>query len=339
MAEHPRDALHRLPLDTLPIQTPGLGRHQLVKNSRMETVVELFGDQATGRGHVGLDALPQVFPGAGAVLRRDLEMLTPIQTQPSFDVYSLRISLRELGIEIPDRSALSLTETKRLELTERMKRFTRPLIAQVYGETAEAQDLDDLLDMVRTPDARQAMENLQRIAQRLDVRLAEIPRFLEDYGDIFLSLAYFREALDSVRADAGAFTAWLDELESAWNVRNDRQNLRMVQAARQDIGKILGALDARFAAFDRDTEDFWTEINAQRFETVRRAIAAHHRSVGGALCGLTLKMDRWRLDFGQNKHGGGPQRRLEFVRREMEPGLDRIAALARAAAPKGGNPD
>ena len=52
--------------------------------------------------------------------------------------------------------------------------------------------------MFKNPDRRQAMGNLKKYASTLNVALPEIPRFLEDYGDIFLSLAYFKYCFNQI---------------------------------------------------------------------------------------------------------------------------------------------
>ena len=52
----------------------------------------------------------------------------------SFDVYSLRIQLRTLGIDVDDIESLRLSKEKRAELTKYMVGFTRPLIRQIYGD-------------------------------------------------------------------------------------------------------------------------------------------------------------------------------------------------------------
>ena len=59
--------------------------------------------------------------------------------------------------------------------------------------------------MFKNPDRRQAMENLKKYASTLNVALPEIPRFLKDYGDIFLSLAYFKNFLNQIAPYVTAF--------------------------------------------------------------------------------------------------------------------------------------
>ena len=51
----------------------------------------------------------------------------------SFDVYTLRVELRNVGVPVNDHTKLKLSKSKNEELTEYMRDFTRPLISQVCG--------------------------------------------------------------------------------------------------------------------------------------------------------------------------------------------------------------
>ena len=90
-------------------------------------------------------------------------------------------------------------------------------------------------------------------------------------------------------------------------------------------------MTGRFEAFDRKTQDFWGDINADRFHDVRRLILSNHKTVGGVLCGLSLKMDLWKSRF-RDKKSVGPQQRIEFVRAEILPGLNWIKDLEASAS-------
>jgi len=324
-----KDSLHLLGMDILPLRMPGLKRARLVKNNQLQTMVELFHDDTAGSGQVLTEELPGFFPEGGDDFKADMILLKKFDDVPSFDVYSTRITLRELNISVEDQEALRLSEAKREELTERMKMFTRPLIGHVYG--AEAKTVDDLqgiLGMFKDPDPKTALANLRKMADSLGVDLMDIPKFLEDYGDIFLSLAYFRDILDKTVPTIHQYLEWLAELRESFVVKQDRAQDKMVSRIEADLTDITGSITGRFESFDRKTNDFWTDINAERFHEVRELITAHHRTVGGVLCGLTLKMEHWKKKF-KNAGVGGPQQRLEFTRSEVLPGLDWIKDLER----------
>lgn len=330
-----RDSLHILPLCIVPLGTPGLRRARLVKNNRIETMVELFKDAESGSGQITLPDLPGFFPSADPEpFKEDLRTIEQLQRTPSFDVYSARIQLRGLGIEVDKQEHLQLSEAKKAELSERMKQFIGPLIRNVYGQEADASaDAGDLTGMLRNPDKEEALRRLTMLAEQLTVPLEEIPRFVEDYGDVFLSLAYFQEKLDALVPTLNEFLGWTDELRTSWQIRNDRARERVLKRIIADLSDISGSITGRFESFERKTKDFWDDISADRFKQVRDLVTAHHMTVGGVLCGLTLKMDLWRERFPEND-SGGPQQRIEFCFSEILPGLDFIKNLE-ANATKG----
>jgi hypothetical protein len=327
-----RDSLHLLPLTALPVKTPGLRRALLRKNHRLQTVIEMFNTPSSGSGQVDPSALIHLFPGYPTEVAFDQAMFRRLQQVPSFDVYSLRIELRRLEIPIEDHEALKLSPKKREELTGVMKSFTRPLIAHIYGiEQNEVTDVTDIIASIRKPNRQEALENLQMMADKLRVTLMEIPQFLEDYGDVFLSLAYFRQILDTVVPDVHSFLDWMKEVRNTREVRDDRPLQILFDSMARDLSEITGSITGRFESFDRRTRDFWDNITAERFHEVRDMIIAHHTTIGGVLCGLVLKMDLWRGRYA-GKTGVGPLRRIEFLKGEILPGLDYMSDLERSAA-------
>ena len=56
-----RDSLHTLPLSILPLDTPSLNRARLIKNVRLNSVIELFTDKDTGSGQIDIEDLPHQF--------------------------------------------------------------------------------------------------------------------------------------------------------------------------------------------------------------------------------------------------------------------------------------
>ena len=332
-ADFVKDSLHLLGMDILPLRMPGLKRARLVKNNQLLTMVELFKDEDAGSGQVLTEELPGFFPEGGDDFNADLRLLKKFDLVPSFDVYSIRIALREMNIAVEDQEALKLSDSKRAELTERMKTFTHPLIMHVYGVEADSNvgDVSDILTMFKDPDPKVALQKLRMMADSLNVELTEIPRFLEDYGDIFLSLAYFRAILDKTVPIIDEFLDWLKELRGSFVVKQDRAQDVLLKRIDSDLTDITTSITGRFESFDRKTQDFWTDISAERFHEVRELITAHHTTVGGVLCGLTLKMEHWKQKF-KNPTVGGPQQRLEFTRGEVLPGLDWIRELEQKGA-------
>ena len=193
------DALHILPLDIVPFETPALKRARLIKNVRLDTVIEIFKDETAGSGQVAPEDMGKLFEWPEGTRHPDQDTIDALCNLPSYDVFSLRVAIRGLGIAVNDHEALRLSPQKNAELTEYMQTFTRPLIQQVYADTdQDISDVGQIIDMFKNPDKGQAIENLKRLSDTLDVKLHEIPQFLEDYGDIFMSLAYFKNCLDKI---------------------------------------------------------------------------------------------------------------------------------------------
>ena len=110
----------------------------------------------------------------------------------------MRIQLRKLGIGVDDFDKLKLSKEKSEELTGYMMDFTMPLIKQICGEARmDIKDVSQLIAMFSTPDKEEALKNLKHMAGQLKIDLAAVSKFLEDYDNVFLSLAYYRICLDT----------------------------------------------------------------------------------------------------------------------------------------------
>ncbi|WP_051340721.1 hypothetical protein [Azospirillum halopraeferens] len=329
-----RDALHIMPLTALPLETPGLQHARLIKNVRLQTVIEMFNDVQTGSGQVHPHQVAVYFDSYKDEVERDLVLIDKIAHAASFDVYTSRIELRRLNIKVNDHQALTLSERKRAELTRYMQVFTRPLIEYVYaGEELQIRDVDDLIRMFATPNREDALRNLRMMADRLDIELMEIPNFLEEYGDIFLSLAYFRKCLDTIVPEVQRFLTWTAEVRDSAEIKRDFRLGKMLDDINRDLTDISTSITGRFESFDNRSKDFWRDINAATFRSIRELITSHHVTIGGVLCGLAVKMDLWKTRFARG--GGGPNRRLEFIKSEILPGLSHIKSLEQSARTSG----
>ncbi|WP_207460203.1 hypothetical protein [Azospirillum sp. SYSU D00513] len=329
-ADEARDALHILPLSMIPLETAGLQQARLIKNVRLETVVEMFHDPQAGSGQVPPHQVAAYFESNPEEMERDLVKIQKIGRASSFDVYSSRIELRRLKIDVNNVESLTLSDRKKAELTNYMRVFTRPLVEYVYGmEEIQVQDVGDLINMFANPNRDEALRNLRMMADRLDIGLMEIPQFLEEYGDIFLSLAYFKKCLDDIVPETQRFMDWVNDIRASAEVRRDSRQIRMLDEIESDLTDITTSITGRFESFDNRSRDFWRDINAQTFRAIRELITSHHVTIGGVLCGLAVKMSLWKARFARG--GGGPNRRLEFVKSEILPGLSHIRALEQSA--------
>jgi len=326
-----RDSLHILPLAILPLETSALRRARLIKNVRLKSVVELFTDKDTGSGQIDIEDLPHQFHWNMSEPPADMAIMRKVGALPSYDVYSLRISLREMDIPINDHDALKLSDTMNKELTSYMTDFTRPLIAQIYGgEDVSIESFDDVINLFRDPDMKKALEKIRIMADKLQIKPEEIPRFMEDYGDIFLSLSYYRRCLDAIEPTITEFLETMDALRDNYQFKTD-QNLRnTMETMESTINELMAAITGRFENFERGTKHMWDEISAERFRKVEDLISSYHITIGGVLCSLSVKMDAWAKLF-PTPSTGGPGKRAEFIMSEMKQGMENIQSIEDSA--------
>jgi len=224
-----------LPLDILPIKTPGLKRARMIKNAHLNSVVELFRDAHTGSGQLHVQDLSNEFDWEDGNNHPDLVLLRRVAAMPSYDVYSLRVALREIGIKVNDVETLKLSPEMNQELTSYMTDFTRPLILQIYGKEdgVEIETFEDVVLLFRDPDMKRALEKLKIMADKLGLNPEDVPSFIEDYGDIFLSLSYYRWCLDSINPIIANFLESLPDLRKSYVLKSDQilqKNVNMLEA-------------------------------------------------------------------------------------------------------------
>lgn len=326
-----RDSLHILPLAMLPVQTPSLRRARLIKNTRFESVIEIFADKETGSGQMAIEALPGEFGWSEGFRHPDMIMLRKLADLPSYDVYSLRLSLRDLGIEVNNLDYLRLSEQKAAELTAYMSEFTRPLIMQIYGgDDIAVQSFEDVIKLFRSPDKKKALEKLKLMANKLNIKIEDVPSFIEDYGDIFLSLSYYKEILDSIEPTITEFLDTMDLLRENYAMRTNQSLMQTMDMMTSTINELMAAITGRFENFERGTKHMWDNLSAERFRRVEALIKGYHTTIGGVLCALSVKMDAWSELF-PNMQVGGPGRRAEFIMSEMKQGMDRIQTIEDSA--------
>jgi hypothetical protein len=319
-----RDSLHVLPLFIIPFETPAVKRARLVKNVRLESMVEFFKDEKTGSGQMEISQVGTEFGWEPNTPNPDWTILRKLGKLPSFDVYSLRVTLRGHGIPVNDFAELKLSEKKSKELASYMTSFTRPLIAEIYGgEDVSIQSFEDVLALFMDPDIEKARQQLKKMARKLEIKVEDIPRFMEDYGDIFLSLSYYRQVLDEISPIAKGFLESLDEIRENWQLKSDPSLMQTCGLMETAVKRHFSALNRRFLHFDHETKDMWSEITAQRFRRVERMIESYHINIGGVLCAMSLKMNAW-AGLLPNSKSGGLRRRAEFIMSEMKQGIDTI---------------
>lgn len=318
-----------MPLRIVPLRLPGLSRARLIKTAQLNSELELFHDGATGSGLIGVRDLPDFIGAAEEDLQADMDVLCELAELNSFDVFSLRNSLRDLKIDVRHTADLNLSPSMEDRLTDYMKAFTRPLVVNVFGgNTDNVRNSGQIIEMFTNVDRKVALKNMQKIAAMMNIAVADIPDFLEKYGDIYLSLSYFRRCLDEIVPKFDLLTDWMDEMRTTM-LRENRQLMEHCDLVHAGLNELLGSVTGRFESFDRNSQTFWDNITMESFQKLHALIISHHETIGGVLCGLTVKLDAWETKFPNRT--GSPHKRAEFVQSDLAPGLEQLLKLEHSA--------
>lgn len=324
IADSDMDSMFVLPLSIIPLETPALQSAKLIKNVRLKSVVEIFSDDQTGSGQVDIEALHRMFEWPDLQLHPDQAVLRRLAMLPSYDVYSLRISLREHGIPVNDYSALKLSPDKAAELTKYMLLFTRPLLQMIYADEAvNVQSYDDLLRLFRDPDIKKARQRLEHMAKTLNVEIYEVPRFLEDYGDTFMSLSYYRHCLDRLEPYFTACVDGMKPIRGHFQLKQNHNLMKTCDMVEDTINTISANVTGRLEVFEKRTREMWANISQDEFSAVKTMIERYHVTIGAALCGLTVKMNSFARTF-PHPNAGGPIKRADFLMTELVQGIELI---------------
>ncbi len=323
------DSLFILPLDVMPIQTQILQSARMIKNHQLQSVVEIFRDDLTGSGQLDIEALPQKFGWPEGAVHPDHALLRKLALLPSFDIYSLRIALREQGIPINDVKALRLSDEKQAELGRYMVAFTRPLVKVLFsGEEIQIDNFQDVLRLFKDPDVKKVRERLFNMAKTLNVEVQEVPKFLEDYGDTFLSLSYFRNCLDRLAPYFEGCVRSLGMIRSSFQLKQNLALMRTCDVVEQALQSLRAGLAKRLALIETRTRQLFENMTQEEFRSVRTLIEQQHVSIGAILCGLTVKMDIFARQF-PHANAGGPVKRADFMQHDMMKGIEAMREIER----------
>lgn len=318
-----RDALHVLPLKAFPIETKGLQNAKLVKNARLETMVELFKEKGSGSGQVAVKSLYEVFPKEGEGLKRDIEKLQSIALLSSFDVYSLRIDLRRLGVNVEDTRELSLSKEKKDQLTRPMQAFISPLIQRVYG--INPQQSENVRAVIVNPDSGDTLSGLEKLADELDISVLDIPELFAEFGDIYLSLVYFKQELADIMPQINRFLQTIATVKDSMLIKQDNNTLKIFNQVESLFSEVIRSLSECLDAYQDEFEHLWDNVTAQSFKAARERVMATQSEIGGVLCALAVKMRLYEERFPGTDPA--PAKFAEFLRSDVYTGLNKIQAL------------
>jgi len=246
ISDFDRDSLWSLPLIMIPLQSSALQKTRLVKNNKLEGVVEIYSDARSGRGYVIPDHLNKYF---GDISTDDINVVRKLSVLNSYDVYSLRISLRQIGINVVDHDDLKLSISKQSELQEYMKPFVSSLIVNIFDrEQTESIDMQDgnWMNIFYNPDVNKTREHLRIIASKMNIDLQDVPSVIQKYGDVYLSVAYYRQCLDNIQPAISDFVKSTIEITQHQQIKNDFTTITGCKRMYQKIKKIQALINQQF---------------------------------------------------------------------------------------------
>ncbi len=327
------DAIHIFPLASVPLESKGLSRARLVKDAQLNGRVELFSDSRSGSGQIAPADLYEVF-NFEQKPNPDVELVQSLSELPSYDVYSMRIHLRRLGVSLDGADELDLSEPEKARLCSYMREFLRPLVVAVYGDTnCDDMGLAELIGLFNSPDAARTRKNLDQLADDLEVDLLEIPQFIQDYGDAYLSLSYYQRYLDTVRPALAEFYQSIKKIREAPDT-GALQNQASTQKRISTIGRQMRTteceIDGVLDMFSAETNDMWQAITAEKFGRMQELIRTYQTRIGAILCAICVKMEAWVRTF-PHEDAGGVAKRSEFILSRVGPGLDDLPRITRTS--------
>ncbi|WP_028466122.1 hypothetical protein [Nisaea denitrificans] len=297
----------------------------------METRIELYREAGMGSGQVAIDELPAFMSATDDLLLHDIPMLTSVGEMDSFDPYSLRRGLRAAGISVDNLDALKLSDPKKRELQPHMRNLTRPLLQHVFGASnIELTDPEMLRDRLINTSSAAVLQRINSLASALDTSPEELPDLLEDYGDVFLSLGFYKQHLAEIGPRITLLQIWVDEAYQVPHIRKDPMMGPVLHKAERVLGALQQSLERRFSNFENKTDIRWERVTLGTFNQVRALITDHQASLAAVLCGLTVKIFEWETRFPGG--GGSFERRADFVLSDLRAGLDRLTEIERDAA-------
>ena len=162
------------------------------------------------------------------------------------------------------------------------------------------------------------------IADKLHIKLDDVPTFLEEYADIYLSISYAKDILKGLLPQITAFEDTMEEMQNNYELSKDARLMRSIEFIKDSFTDVTASVVSRFENFDRASEEMWNDITAESFNRTKKMIRGDHVATGAVLCGLAVKMSGWEANVAK---GRGLVRLADFVRSDMTQGMEKIVGI------------
>lgn len=329
------DSIFTLPLKYVPLETTSLRRSRLTKTYSLDTAVEMFEYSDGLRAYFLIEdvlkgALNEQFGWPPGGEGHDAKLLKILSSLGSYDVYNLRINFREAGIEYEDIDYLKLSDSMKNELSVYMRQFTQPLIQLVFGDR-EVKDTpqSDIIELFRNPGSDEPARNLRILADKLNIETEDLPDFLNNFSEVYMAISYYKNYADNIGVMNAIFMSELTDIHKSLVWKSDPDIEKICVNTREVMKSVFFEIYQRLDVFERETKNFWDDLNPGRFRDLEWMLRDSQAMIGGVLCGLGRKLAGWRAKFPTPDHGSSPQR-YEVLKNEFRPGLDQLVQLAAA---------
>ena len=312
-------SLHFLSMAPLPFERRALRRMRMIKNMRLDTVIELFAANLTGSGQATIKNIAndfEVYPGP------DLSLLRLLEALPSFDQYSLRINLR--GSEFVTPAEFDRKEWQYNLLDQTLSDFVAPLAQRVIPQEFLPLLYNDVLRRLR--DDEGIRETLDIHAKTFDSDRDTVIHFLEDYADTVLSLSFYRQCLNQMMPPIEDMLRSVRELRVACVKRDDALQLATLNIVEATVNEMIAEVTGRIESFERSTRDIWVSMDQKKCAQLAGKCRDYQASIANIICALAVKMNRWIQVF-PSPNVGTPARRSGFILSEMRQGMEHIREL------------
>jgi hypothetical protein len=260
----------------------------------------------------------------------DFALLEVLANLHSYDIFNLRIQFRKHGIDCDQNEYLCVSDEMKLELNVYMRQFTLPLIQTIFGDSVAAEHSDgDIVGLFRNPGASDAQRNIEHMAKKLRIRREELPKFLDDFSDVYLAISYYKLYADRIGMMNSVFMQELDDIRDTLKWKGDPLVEKYCNNTKEMVKALFLEIFQRLDFFERETRGFWSDLDANRFHDVMWMVKDSQEMIAGVLCGLGTKLSGWREKF-PTPEIGGTVKRFEVLRYEFCPGLPKLLELAAA---------
>ena len=126
---------------------------------------------------------------------------------------------------------------------------------EIFGRDTAGTQFKDIVGLFRAENAEAVRERLAKMAGRLGIPVDSIPKFLEDYGDIFMSLSYYRQCLDHLLPQVQNFMEGIAMVRSSHQLAQDRSLMEVVALTEATINGMMSSVTGKIESFERSGAD------------------------------------------------------------------------------------